>query len=545
MKRKARALWPDLLAPGLLLATPFLIFLRDDAYPLLATESLVCLASLALLGSALGALARGLGDIGRVLLIAALGTLLFDVQRSGGVSDGAQLGICFAALLVVGTMLRRSLVRLVCVMGAAALAATLLLPVNTTDDFTPAEVPPERREALPLVVHIILDEQIGVEGLPIDVDPQREHANALQRFYLERGFHLFGRAYAISTSSKLSISNLMNLNLGAPKRSFASRRRDREEITRNAYFASMAKRGYRIHVRQSDYLDYCRGDGAPSIVRCETYPLETIRSIADAPLSAGEKVKVMASMYARLSSVLSDLRDAYRRWQPGTGLPAWDTLGRVSAASAMSAIEELKSDLSVAAAGELHFAHLMLPHFPYAFDETCEIRPSTADWLSNSAAGHFPFANSAESRALRYDRYLEQVACTHRKLDEIFQAMQRAGNFEDALIIVHGDHGSRISLAPLDTRAADLITDQDFLDAYPTLFAIRRPGASNGAAAGLYDLRVRSIAALLRDALGEQELPEAGDGPGVPTVYLTNVSDAPPEPRPLPAFEGGRVYSKR
>ena len=39
MNRKARALWPDLLAPGLLLATPFLIFLRDDAYPLLATSS--------------------------------------------------------------------------------------------------------------------------------------------------------------------------------------------------------------------------------------------------------------------------------------------------------------------------------------------------------------------------------------------------------------------------------------------------------------------------------------------------------------------------
>ena len=38
---------------------------------------------------------------------------------------------------------------------------------------------------------------------------------------------------------------------------------------------------------------------------------------------------------------------------------------------------------------------------------------------------------------------------------------------------------------------------------------------------------------------------EGEDWAGPPTVYLTNTADAPPEPRAMPAFEAGRVYSKR
>lgn len=545
MKRALHARWLDWLAPGLLLATPFLIFLRHDAYPILAPESVLALAGLFALGAALGALARRAGDPGRVLLLAALGTLLFDVQRGASAAPFAHIAICFALLLAIGALLRRQLAPLVCVTSGAAFVATLLFSVGAAEGFAPASPLPERHDELPLVVHIILDEQIGVEGLPEDVDPERAHADALKRFYLERGFQLFGRAYSISTSSKLSISNLLNFELGAPQRSYATKRRDREEVSQNAYFAAMAARGYRIHVRQSDYLDYCSGEASGSIERCETYPLETIGSIAQAPLAVTEKIKVMGSMYVRLSPLLSALRETYSAWQPGVGLPAWETVGRVSAASVMPVFEALQEDLSRAGRGELHFAHLMLPHFPYAYDASCAIRPRTADWLTNGERGHFPLANSEASRALRYERYLEQVACTHRRLGDIFDAMQSAGNLEGAQIIVHGDHGSRIFLAPLDVRTAEQISERDFLDAFPTLFAVRTPGAQGGATPGRYDLRMLSIAEILRGLVVDGGVREGEDWIGAPTVYLTNAAQKAPEPRAMPTFERGRVYSKR
>jgi hypothetical protein len=545
MSRDTRALWPDLLSPALLLTTPFLIFLRDHAYPLLSIEALASLLGLALVGALLGGGARWLGHPGRIMLVSALGTLLFDVQRSGKSPLDFELVACFALLVVLGALLRRRLSQLVVAMAGVAFATTLLLPVGAAEEFKPAHPSPELRDDLPPIVHIILDEQIGVEGLPEDVDPERAHADALKRFYLDRGFRLFGRAFAISTSSKLSISNLLNLNVGAPERVFATKRREHEEVTTNAYFEAMAARGYRIHVRQSDYLDYCHGGGSASIVRCETYPLETIGSIVDSPLPAGEKAKVMAAMYVRLSPLLEALRDAYRERQPGTPLPAWGTLGRVSAASVMPVFDALEHDLAAARPGELHFAHLMLPHYPYAWDRDCAIRPRTADWLANGEPGHFPFANSQESRALRYALYLEQVSCAHRRLARLLQAMDDVGILERALVIVHGDHGSRIFMAPLDARAGELITDGDFLDAFSTLFAVRFPTTIDAPHPAVYDTRMLSIAALLRALVLDGGVPEGEEWAGPPTVFLTNAAEAPPEPRAMPEFDAGRVYSKR
>ena len=56
--------------------------------------------------------------------------------------------------------------------------------------------------------------------------------------------------------------------------------------------------------------------------------------------------------------------------------------------------------------------------------------------------------NEAEWRRLRYSRYLEQVSCTHKLLSRMFDALVEADVFDESILLVHGDHGSRITTAP-------------------------------------------------------------------------------------------------
>ena len=82
--------------------------------------------------------------------------------------------------------------------------------------------------------------------------------------------------------------------------------------------------------------------------------------------------------------------------------------------------------------------------------------------------------------------------------------------FEDATIVLHGDHGSRIArVAPLTTMPQTL-SDQDLTDMYSVLYAVRSPSLAPG-----YREELVSLQAQFRDTfLGAPR----GDGP--PEVYL-------------------------
>ena len=84
------------------------------------------------------------------------------------------------------------------------------------------------------------------------------------------------------------------------------------------------------------------------------------------------------------------------------------------------------------------------------------------------------------------------------------------GAFEDATIVVHGDHGSRIArVAPL-TTAPQPLSDEDLADMYSVLLAVRSPSLSPG-----YRQDLVSLQALFREMfLGGSR----GDRP--PDVFL-------------------------
>jgi hypothetical protein len=158
----------------------------------------------------------------------------------------------------------------------------------------------------------------------------------------------------------------------------------------------------------------------------------------------------------------------------------------------MATINRLTADVSASHRGDYFFAHLLMPHYPYVYDARCNLRP-VDEWLDRSTPdAPEGMTNTAESRALRYSNYGEQIRCLYKKIGGILEAIPSELR-SDATIIVQGDHGSRITLAPLRRSASPLKSASDYIDGYSTLFAVRSPKVNSG-----YDSRMVAITCLLK-----------------------------------------------
>jgi hypothetical protein len=144
-------------------------------------------------------------------------------------------------------------------------------------------------------------------------------------------------------------------------------------------------------------------------------------------------------------------------------------------------ISKLKSDVIHSPRGRLFFAHLLLPHGPYIWNENCELRDNSDTWLSRRMDHEDLLSVSNHNyRETAYKYYFMQTVCTVNLLDDLFRALDENNQLEGSTIIIHGDHGSRITLADPVSPMADVLTPRDFIDSFSTLFAIRSPAVEPG-----------------------------------------------------------------
>ena len=137
----------------------------------------------------------------------------------------------------------------------------------------------------------------------------------------------------------------------------------------------------------------------------------------------------------------------------------------------------------------------MIPHVTHMLDQDCKVRADPLTWTSYGDLD-IPTGvlNSPASREARYIGYFAQVRCLHSALRRFFEGLMEIGAFEDATIVVHGDHGSRIArIAPLTTIPQPL-SDEDLADMYSVLFAVRLPSLAPG-----YRQDLVSLQALFRE----------------------------------------------
>jgi hypothetical protein len=394
---------------------------------------------------------------------------------------------------------------------AMTLAATVLLapevPFPNTKTARPGAAP---SKDLPLIVHIVLDEHIGIEGIPESINGGSTLKSTLKAFFADNDFRVFGKAYSNFFATQLTLANLFK---GGPPRTDIVESSDdafRWKMNGNRLFEQLGERGYQVKVYQSDFMDFC-GGGNNSTVFCYSYSCCTLKNLEDQTLPFEDKTAVIARNYLDPMISYRIVRRTYR-WLVHVGLPLprwpWEEL-RLAPLTAFDVIERIRGDLAEASGGEYYFAHLLLPHFPYVYDGECRLkRPNI--WLNRwsqegldrdrwNPISSGTSKNTPPTRQLRYQRYFEQTRCLYRKLDTVFESLRRSERFADAVIIVHGDHGSRIALDDPSSGRTQPLGDGDKVDSFSTLFAVKAPGVAPG-----YDLRLMSLQTLFGYLLGNR-----------------------------------------
>lgn len=512
-----------LLLPVLVLSTHFAAFAAYQRYPLVTAEVLFAWLPLLGFGLALGALLSVRSTYLRTAVLALL--LAWSAQQSVPVLGFVfPFAVAFLALVWIG----EQLLPILAVTYAAFSIVVVVFPPAAPQIPVPPTVSDQRDESLPPRLHVVLDEHIGIAGLPTDLEGGAALAAELRNFYAERGFRVHERAYSQYDRTPSSLANLLNLSSVPRVGHYFANHEPPFELMKNGYFSQLHQEGYALRVSQSDYLDFCSASPVP-LENCSTYPVYSLRSVLDQPLSAWQAGRFIRAGFLKAATPIERLHFLYDHLRDrGLTLPEWSHGPRgTGPLPSILALDALKAEFATGTRGRTWFAHLMLPHNPYVYDETCQLRADVGTW-DNAWHDERKGArqNTPDTRRRRYSGYFAQIRCQQLQLAELIEAFERANPEGDATILLHGDHGSRIAnyWPRLDTETR--MTARDAIDAFSTHFAVRGPGLVAQAEAA-----PTALQDLLAEVLGEA--PVVGD-PAF--VYLVDPGSEALTRRPLPPF---------
>jgi hypothetical protein len=410
---------------------------------------------LPLIAAAVGAsVAIGSRVVGGVLGSVAFGGLLFafaDLQFDP--QEWTYTALVLAGCIVLAQLL---------ISRRAAITALALGAFYLTSVWRPGIAPPPQLDTAgpsrpdnPLLVHIVLDEQWGVGGLRAAGDTAT--AAFLTDFYLTRGFELFESAYSHHMLTEESLQSAMLVDDTIT--GFLPRRRPYAHVMqRNPYFRRLRELGYKIRVYQPTFMDFC-SDSVAVVASCDVRSGNSIANIGYLDGSWVERGRWAARYFlhtrSHVHARLAPDRISWRRSSVGGGLDA---------------LQRLATDIAAhPVGGTAWFAHVLAPHRPLQLDSECRI----AD-LSGMVGYAVPGTpvDSLSPDALK--SYAGQVRCTHRVIDRVIDAIDSAVGRDSSIVIVHGDHGSRLHAHDPDRplaaySSAELNTD------FATLLAVRRP----------------------------------------------------------------------
>lgn len=524
--------WLYPLACPLILATPFVGFMEHHDYGLRAPEVLAILLALVGTGLGLGLILLRAEARTRSLVLFVLLVLFTDIQFGWNSIAERPEALLSLAILPLAWMLRRHLAEIATAAFAAILLSTLLLPGAPTapESVAPGGKAPSRAD-LPPVLHLVLDEHAGLEGISPRIEGGADLRGRLRAFYGDRGFRLYTKAYSRHAETAASLAH--TLNPPDPEAEIAGGLLVRDGINfrlaRNRYFERLQDAGYRLRITQTKYLDFCGAlDRIPAV--CRTIETNDLRAVRASRLATGRKAWAIANLYVERSALFEGSRLIYGFAQvaarrAGVTLPLWPPEPfRVSPLAALMALDEIEAAVAQAEAGDFIFGHVLLPHHPYALDAECRVLPPRA-WLSRASVflpGRLGLTSADAFTRDLHRRYYRQLGCLYKRLDRILEAVSTSPWAEDFVVVLHGDHGAKIQ-APLPVVAnlADLTRDR-FIENYATLFAVRAPGI----AAGVNRTRqaVQDLVAAFADS-GFTALDPAPMAPKQRFVYVSESAD--------------------
>lgn len=375
-------------------------------------------------------------------------------------------------------ILRQHIATLLAVGGIGFVTATAL--TSPTESYEPFTGPELSQRSQPALIHITFDEHAGPSGIPADVLRATEMASQVSDL-TESGFRVFLDVNSASKSTQESLSKLANPGIEPGKYPLQMNAHGFEyRLTRNDYLDYLRSLGYRGHVLQTSFLDLCAGIPEGSI-GCRTYPHNSASVLNGLSLSASDRLLILASLMDRsLSRTESSfLFTSLERGWLKEHLNSWrasKSRWRLQPLVADEMMTALEADLDSARRGDFYWAHLLTPHHPYVYASDCSLLQAR-DWHDI----HVPSAvTSLSTRTALYERYLDQVRCLNSRIQRLLRIVDGNPELRDAILVIHGDHGSRIGPWEYSEIGPGYDHAEYQIDFRRVLFAVRAPGLTPG-----------------------------------------------------------------
>jgi hypothetical protein len=319
----------------------------------------------------------------------------------------------------------------------------------------------EKQSSLTPVVHIILDGFIGPDGLPPQSLPQSLRSEMIE-FFRKHNFEIYNRAYSHFHATQDSLTQAFNFT-NNPDTVYGKSTvfHTNLSVFQNRYFEILSRQGYAINIYQSQSFDFCQAVSDLNS-RCFIYTIPNFETIRENVSNPVLRFRIMVTNLFNQSTTLSMFL-FNRGWMSNWGTSHYQP----------KVIDQIGDDLEVSRGG-VFFAHLLLPHAPFVYQNNCQLDYKSEPWERYPSSGLD--TNTRDLRIARYVRYLPQAKCALNEIERLFDRMRELDIYDDAFIIVHGDHGSGLSLHSASRRNQDKLTPEDYRDVYSTLFVIKSPG---------------------------------------------------------------------
>ena len=381
-------------------------------------------------------------------------------------------------------------------------------------------------ERLPVILHLIFDEMMSPGAISETVPTGPSARRALYALGDEYGLRTFDSVYSRAFFSGVAMPNLFNAEFVGSTALSDRFPQSLQRLPKNAYFEELAKRGYRTVVFQTAHLNFCAN---ARVAMCETFasfdPGEP-----DGERGLSSRALHLASILLRSYEPSYFSRFGQRllsKFNSGTGQSRdLGVGGRFDVQRFPGWFDRFIGFVEGVPRGTHVFAHFMVPHGPYLLTDECAVGPDAG--VGYYLGSRIPDARKrADARQDYYAHYLAQLGCVRSRIAAFLEAVGRNPQLRDATVIVHGDHGSRISVGNL----VEDYEQEDFAANYGTYFAVRAPGVEPGV-----DCEFLSLPeAFRRSIAGDAPLPPL-DHSNPPVVVRTKASDEQMVEVPMPRF---------
>jgi hypothetical protein len=207
----------------LALTAPLTSFLGFYGIPLLSAEVVFLFAILILIGFMVGLVMALGGNLIQALISSGIIILLAfsEVERSLLYLPGIRFRyVLLLSILLVSLFLyflREHRIRFLLIVFSSIWLAGLATP---NQDITQVSEKSNHLPdaSLPPYIHIILDEHIGVEGIPPAFDRNNKFSFELKNKYIDQGFLVFGRAYSRFIDTAGSLGSSLNFQSSINRR---------------------------------------------------------------------------------------------------------------------------------------------------------------------------------------------------------------------------------------------------------------------------------------------------------------------------------------